>query len=41
MLCKNVIDHLINLLSRHGLGVFCCFDDILAKRLDIGCQNVL
>ena len=40
-LYKDVIDHLINLLIRHGFGILCHFDDILAKSLDIECQHVL
>ena len=40
-LCKNIINHLINVLGRHGLGVLCPFDDILVKSLNIECQYVL
>ena len=40
-LYKNILDHFINVLSGHGLGVLCYLDNILAKSLDIECQHVL
>jgi hypothetical protein len=36
-LYKNVIDHLVNILSRHGLDILCYFSDILAESLNVEC----
>ena len=40
-LCKNVIDHPINILSRHGLDILCHFGDILVESLNVECQHIL
>ena len=40
-LCKDVINHFINVFGRHGLGIFHSFDDIRAKSLDASGKRVL